>query len=372
MDRDGTAAGTQAGGWRDEAAMVAAWFAAAPRHLLLADGRLASVVFRGHPGHGPGPDIRSAILALPDGRLLHGDVEAHRSLADWDRHGHAGDPHYRGVILHLLAEPPPVPVHDGIPAAAWDPPEVPWATPAAPAAGTPCPHGPARPDPGPWLDAAASARVASRGHSLEATAADQGTAQAAWEAVLTVLGSGPARPAWDALAREFPVTALPALARSRPTGAPDPDHLASRMLARLPAAAWRGHPAGHPRHRIPAAARLGLALEQVLALPLDGTTPARLRALAGTGLGPDRATQLAASVLLPLALARGAPLPEPVPLLLARWPLRRPPGVVRRLAARLGQPGPPLPVPSAREEQALLWQRDHGCHRAACWDCPLP
>lgn len=364
--------GDAAGGWRDEAALVAAWFAATPRHLLLADGRLAAVVFRGHPGHGPGPDIRSAILALPDGRLLQGDIEAHLTLADWDRHGHAGDPRYAGVILHLLGDPPPRPVHDGIPAAAWAPPEGrPLSLPIPESPLLPCHHGPAAADPDAWLDTAASTRCRDRAAGLAARIADHGESQAAWHALLALLGAGPDRGRWEALAEEFPAAALPSLARSHPTAVPDPAHLAVRLLARLDSAAWRGHPAGHPRYRVRAAACLGLRLDLVLAMPLDRTTPGALADLAGPGLGRDRAAQLAASVLLPLAVARDpAPVPDPAAIL-RDWPLHRPAGVVRRLAARLGTTGKPLPVRSTRDEQALLWQRDHGCRRDACWNCPL-
>ncbi len=65
-------------------------------------GRRLQVVYPGRSGHGPGPDLRDAILALADGTLVRGDVEFHVRTSDWARHGHAGDPAYGRVAVHVV------------------------------------------------------------------------------------------------------------------------------------------------------------------------------------------------------------------------------------------------------------------------------
>jgi hypothetical protein len=63
------------------------------------------VVFPGRRWGGPGPDFRGALLALQTGQLVHGDVEIHRRGRDWTSHGHATDPAYAHVILHVVEQP---------------------------------------------------------------------------------------------------------------------------------------------------------------------------------------------------------------------------------------------------------------------------
>lgn len=70
--------------------------------LRAADGRALQVVHPGRPGHGAGPDLLDAIVALPSADLLHGDVELHVRSSDWRAHGHAGDPRYGRVVLHVV------------------------------------------------------------------------------------------------------------------------------------------------------------------------------------------------------------------------------------------------------------------------------
>jgi hypothetical protein len=60
------------------------------------------VVFPGRRWGGPGPDFRGALLALPDGTLVRGDVELHRRARDWITHRHAADPEYAQVVLHVV------------------------------------------------------------------------------------------------------------------------------------------------------------------------------------------------------------------------------------------------------------------------------
>ncbi len=90
------------GGFADEAALAAAWAAAPPGTLRLADGRALRVVFPGVAGDGTGPDFRAAILEV-DGDLVRGDVELHLRHSGWFAHGHDRDPAYAGVALHVVA-----------------------------------------------------------------------------------------------------------------------------------------------------------------------------------------------------------------------------------------------------------------------------
>ncbi len=76
--------------------------------LTTEDGRRLEVLRRGRHNRDAGPDFRGAALRL-DGRPVLGDVEIHLDARDWLNHGHAGDPAYNGVILHVsLAEFPPL------------------------------------------------------------------------------------------------------------------------------------------------------------------------------------------------------------------------------------------------------------------------
>jgi len=81
-----------------ESAITAAW-------LL---GRVPATVLpwpllrAGRAGRGPGPDIREAMALLPSGVLASGDVEVHRVATDFVRHGHAADPRYARLLLHLV------------------------------------------------------------------------------------------------------------------------------------------------------------------------------------------------------------------------------------------------------------------------------
>jgi hypothetical protein len=76
----------------------AGWHA---RELRTTDGRRVGVVYRGVWTHAAGPDFRDALVEL-DGRLLRGSIELHVRAADWERHGHASDPAYADVVLHVV------------------------------------------------------------------------------------------------------------------------------------------------------------------------------------------------------------------------------------------------------------------------------
>ncbi len=85
--------------------------------LALTDGRSLEVLNPGTWNVEPGPDFRNAALRI-SGEAVRGDVEVHRSPADWRRHGHDGDPAYGNVVLHVLWNVPA----GQPPAAAGEPP----------------------------------------------------------------------------------------------------------------------------------------------------------------------------------------------------------------------------------------------------------
>lgn len=51
-----------------------------------------------------GPDFKSATLRFDDNPPLRGDIEVDWDARDWERHGHAINPTYESVALHLFIE----------------------------------------------------------------------------------------------------------------------------------------------------------------------------------------------------------------------------------------------------------------------------
>src|SRR5688500_265953 len=75
---------------------------------VLSDGRRLRIV---HPGKWNllgGPDFGDARPRFgdPSDRETMGDVEVHLHASDWDAHGHARDPAYDRVVLHVVLFPP--------------------------------------------------------------------------------------------------------------------------------------------------------------------------------------------------------------------------------------------------------------------------
>ena len=67
-------------------------------------GEQIQVVYPGRRNLGPGPDFLDAIMALDGRRLRHGHVEVHTNASAWRAHGHASDPAYHNVMLHVVWE----------------------------------------------------------------------------------------------------------------------------------------------------------------------------------------------------------------------------------------------------------------------------
>jgi len=70
--------------------------------LRTEDGRNLALYSPGVWNEGAGPDFRNAEFAFDGGRRLRGDVELHVQASAWKQHGHANDPAYRNVLLHVV------------------------------------------------------------------------------------------------------------------------------------------------------------------------------------------------------------------------------------------------------------------------------
>ncbi|MCS7090573.1 MAG: DUF2851 family protein [Verrucomicrobiota bacterium] len=72
--------------------------------LRTADGRRLEVIHPGFPQAGGGPDFQNALVRWEDGSLISGDVEVDVQSHGWRAHGHAQNPRFAHVILHVVWE----------------------------------------------------------------------------------------------------------------------------------------------------------------------------------------------------------------------------------------------------------------------------
>ncbi len=88
-----------------ELELQAAWFAGGfGREFTTTDGRRARVVQFGHWNRSAGPDFVDAVVEI-DGEARRGAIEMDLSARGWEAHGHADNPAYDRVALHLFFEP---------------------------------------------------------------------------------------------------------------------------------------------------------------------------------------------------------------------------------------------------------------------------
>jgi hypothetical protein len=336
-----------------ESTLVALWLlghvpeAALPWPLLRA----------GRAGRGPGPDVREATFLLPSGVPLTGDVEVHLRASDFTRHGHAGDPAYGGVVLHLCwaddrppgAQGGPTPVlhADGhvrfaetvalegvIDAAAV---ERLVARGPGPAAAVPC--------------ASASSPSASSPTRHDRVRAEgrRRLAERAWRAWRLADRAGV-----EGALRMLLERAVASSAGRRPEGEAEREALVAAILAGL---------GPDPAETLTRAALAGrAAFIETMRPPPPGTRP-----------GERRAAEIAWNAALPLVAALAAayedlPLARATATLAEGWPAPAPYGRTRALAALLG---PPPRGAGALHAQGLLHLQDLWCTRGGCGGCPL-
>ncbi|MDA0768536.1 MAG: DUF2851 family protein [Verrucomicrobia bacterium] len=89
----------------DELELQSLWFAGAfGRDFQTTTGQPVRIVQFGEWNHAAGPDFLHAAVEL-DGTLLSGPLEIDTHPADWEQHGHATNPAFESVILHVVFEP---------------------------------------------------------------------------------------------------------------------------------------------------------------------------------------------------------------------------------------------------------------------------
>lgn len=71
--------------------------------LLLSDKKPVKILSAGTWNTEAGPDFKDAKIKFGN-KIIKGDVELHFKASDWNRHGHAENPAYSNVILHVVAE----------------------------------------------------------------------------------------------------------------------------------------------------------------------------------------------------------------------------------------------------------------------------
>jgi hypothetical protein len=337
----------------EEHALVALWLlgrvpaAALPLPLLRA----------GRAGRGPGPDVREATVLLPSGVTSTGDVEMHLRATDFVRHGHADDPAYARVILHVVWEDDRPPDWPG----------------GARGAATPHAGGSA-----PVVEVAPHLKRDPR--RLEALVA-RGPS-----------GSG-AEPCAHLVARTGTEAAATLVRREGQRRLAERAWRAGALVARydwpgawallldraVRATAGRRHEsaAQHEAHLTALAARLGAdPLAALVALARDGRPSPLIEVVRAPGMGAGRAAEIAWNAALPLLIAAATEFGD---LDLARttaglarsWPSPAPYGRTLTLARLAG------PAPSGRGEpgalyaQGLLHLQDLWCTRGGCGACPL-
>ena len=113
---------TPSGEGRDirEAQVSEWWRSGAIKTVVTTEGRPLRVLYPGRPAPHAGPDFRDTLLITEDGDLIRGDTEVHLKRADWDGHGHRGDPNYDRVVLHLFLRGGGRPLETGVQEALLD------------------------------------------------------------------------------------------------------------------------------------------------------------------------------------------------------------------------------------------------------------
>lgn len=108
-----------------EATLTALWLLGrVPEAALAALPKpLRRVLHVGRAGRGAGPDVREAAFLTASGVTLAGDVEVHLRASDFVRHGHADDPAYADVVLHLcwIDDRPEAGSPTALPGGGWAP-----------------------------------------------------------------------------------------------------------------------------------------------------------------------------------------------------------------------------------------------------------
>ena len=358
-----------------EAALGERWFAGLRGLSRVEDGCRLRVRFPGVPAPAYGPDARDAVVEL-DGAELHGDVELHLRASGWRAHGHADDPAYGRVVLHVVAENDGralTTAHaSGRAIAIAVAPRLPR-KPMLPAFVPPCAA--AEGSPRTALERLGRERLQAKAARAGHWAAGRGAAPVLYALALETLGGRRNRAPFADLARRLP---LPALLERAPVasageGAAALESALGAAARDLPLVHGGCRPAARPARRLAALAALCAQLwpEREPTWPaLLPSAEALPQALRAPGIGVATALELAVNAVLPVALgagiwsegaslARFAALPAPAVY-----------GQLRSLAGWLER-GEEAPFARAAALQGGLRLHAEHCARGACGRCPL-
>jgi hypothetical protein len=87
----------------NEHVVQAHWFAGDfGREFTTTDGRRVRIVQFGVWNHAAGPDFAEAAVSFDEAAPVRGALELDLDVRDWERHGHATNPDYEGVVLHIF------------------------------------------------------------------------------------------------------------------------------------------------------------------------------------------------------------------------------------------------------------------------------
>jgi hypothetical protein len=376
-----------------------------PEALHTVDGRAVEVISPGRRGGAAGPDFVDAVVKL-DGVERRGDVELHVRASAFRGHGHATDPAYGRLALHVVyraddgaetalcgggrapvAAFAPWLERRGAELESWLAAPAMWQEPCRGAAGRLGEEAVRE-----TLRAAGSKRFAGRTSRLAAQARQLGAEEALWRALLDVLGVGGDREGFRRLAAAFPVSlargmqdlegalAYAAGLGEAPAGEGElPQPLRPALLA-------SGRPANQPRRRLAGLARLyarakrqtGTEAKVLTEMALASVQDADVkRALAawqvaddeGPALiGAERARELLVNAVLPLAAAQG--LAAEALRLLQALPAAPSYGKTGFLESNL-RPQTGRIARTALEQQGLLGLIGEWCSQGGCGRCPL-
>lgn len=98
--------------WPSEKDLCDAWESGLPsrqgQRLRTVTGAGIDVLHIGTRNSGNGPDFLGAVIAIESPslprRVIRGDIEMHLRAADWFAHGHATDPAFASVVLHVVED----------------------------------------------------------------------------------------------------------------------------------------------------------------------------------------------------------------------------------------------------------------------------
>lgn len=89
-------------GPESEMEMQARWFAGEfGRKFVSTDGRKIEIIQFGHWNHSAGPDFTEVAVRIDD-RKLCGTIEVDLDARSWESHGHAINPEFENVVLHVF------------------------------------------------------------------------------------------------------------------------------------------------------------------------------------------------------------------------------------------------------------------------------